>query len=202
MRIPVRSIRPTSRLESGFSLVELMVVTAVLAAVVLVVSSFLMTSSKAEQQTVRRARIQGDARQTLYLMTTEIRQAGADPSTPPVGVIGLASAGDATLRVRSDLNGNGVIETAEPSEDVTYAYDSTAKVIRRDPGTGAAVVDSNVTAMTFTYFDSANQPVIPTPLSATDAARVCSIGLSVTSVDKDSQPLTLTSRIALRNVIQ
>jgi hypothetical protein len=179
-----------------------MIVVVVLGIVVLGVTAVLMSSSRAESRTVRRARVTGDTRQTLFLMTTEIRQAGADPSTPPIGVIGLVSADTRSIHVRADLNGNGSIQTAEPSEDITYAWDSTAKVIRRDPGTGAAVVDSNVTAFAFTYFDNTGLPVVPTPLSANDAARVCSVGLSMTALDRDSQPITLTARIALRNILQ
>jgi prepilin-type N-terminal cleavage/methylation domain-containing protein len=202
MRPAVRSRLARRRSASGFTLVELMIAVSVLGIVVLAVSQILMTSGKAESRTVRRARIQGDTRQTMFLMATEIRQAGADPANPPIGVIGLVTAEDARIRVRADLNGNGVIETAEPSEDVTYAWDSTAKVITRNPGSGAAVVDSNVTAFTFTYFDNSGLPVVPTPLSAADAARVCQVGLTMTALDKDSQPITLTSRIALRNILQ
>ena len=202
MRLPVRSTLVRRRRESGFTLIELLIVTVVLGMVALVVSSILMTSTRVESRTVRRARSVGDTRQALFLMTTEIRQAGADPSSPPIGVVGLVSAQDQSIHVRADLNGNGVIETAEPSEDITYAYDSTAKVITRNPGSGAAVVDTNVTAFQFTYFDASGLPVVPMPLSATDAARVCSVGLSMTAVDKDSQPITLTARIALRNILQ
>ncbi|MGH7741695.1 MAG: prepilin-type N-terminal cleavage/methylation domain-containing protein [Candidatus Eiseniibacteriota bacterium] len=198
----MRIHRRRRRHETGFSLVELMVVTVVLGMVVLVVSSVLMTSSKAESKTVRRAKVQGDTRQAMFLMTTEIRQAGADPANPPIGLVGLAAGDDRSIHIRADLNGNGVLETAEPSEDITYAWDSTAKVITRNPGSGAAVVDTNVTAMQFTYFDNTGAPVVPTPLSAVDASRVVSIGLSMTALDKDSQPVTLTARIALRNIIQ
>ena len=64
------------------------------------------------------------------------------------------------------------------------------------------MLDSNVTAFSLTYFDNTGTQIDPTPLSVTDAARVCSIGLTMTAVDKDSQPITLTSRIALRNILQ
>lgn len=202
MRTHVSGKRTERRDPSGFSLIEIMIVTVLMAAVVLAVSSILMTSSRVEGRTVRRARSQGDARQTLTLMTTEIRQAGADPSIPPIGVLGLVSADSLTIHIRADLNGNGVIETAEPSEDITYAWDSTAHTITRNPGSGAAVVDSNVTAFALTYFDNTGAQIDPVPLSAANAARVCSVGLTMTAIDKDSQPITLTSRIALRNILQ
>jgi type IV pilus assembly protein PilW len=188
------------RTEAGLTLIELMIVTGILATVIMVVTSILLSSSRVQSRTVRRAEVQADCRQTVSLISTELRQAGADPSNPPVGVIGLVSADSNSIRIRADLNANGVIEFAEPSEDVTYTYDSGAGTVSRNPGTGAAVLLSNVTDMRFTYFDSANQPVTPLPLNAADAGRVRSVGLTITSVDRDSQPLTLTSRITLRNM--
>ena len=130
-------------------------------------------------------------------MTTEIRQAGMDPV--PVGVVGVVAAQARMVRIRADLNGDGAIQTTEPSEDVTYRYDDTTRVVTRDPGTGPVAILNNVTAMQLTYFDSANQPVAPLPLNATAAARVASIGLTVTSENRDSKPITLTTRITLRN---
>jgi type IV pilus assembly protein PilW len=195
MRSPDMRTRPAP----GFTLIELMIVVAIMGAVILSITSILISSSHSESRTVRRARVQGDCRQAIYLMSTEIRQAGADPSDPPVGIVGLVSGDSISIRVRADLNGNGTIETAEPSEDVTYSYDSTARVIKRNPGSGAVTVMSNVNTMTLSYFDDTNTAVTPLPLSSTDAARVRSVGLTITAEDQDSKPLTLNSRITLRN---
>ena len=200
MRAPVRALRNLHRSESGFTLIELMIVTTILVVVLLVMTSILLSTSRAQSRTVRRAGVQGDSRQTLSLMTNELRQAGVDPSTPPVGVVGVSSAGATSIRVRADLNGNGVIETAEPSEDVTYSYDAAGKTITRNPGSGAAIVLGNVTAMSLSYFDSANLALTPLPLSAANAAKVHSIGLTITCQNQDSQPLTLATRVTLRNL--
>lgn len=193
--------RPANGLESnrGMTLVELLVTTTVLGVVLLVVTGIMLSSSRLESRTVRRATMQAASRQALALMTTEIRQAGADPSTPPVGIVGIVAADSHRVRVRADLNGDGAIQTTEPSEDVTYAYDDTLGVITRDPGTGATPMMGNVTDMRLSYFDAANQPITALPLSATDAARVVAIGLTLTSEDRDAHPLTLTTRITLRN---
>ena len=200
MRIPVRH-RPTpAASERGMTLMELMIVISILATVMLIVTSVLLSTTRVQARTVRRAAVQADSRQTLSLMANELRQAGADPSIPPIGVVGVQAADSVTIHVRADLNGDGVIETAEPSEDVTYHYDATQKALTRDPGTGAAVVLDHVTGMTLSYFDDANLPVTPLPLSATDCARVHSIGLTITCEDRDSQPLSLTTRITLRNM--
>lgn len=191
----------THRLDSdrGLTLVELLVTTAVLGVVLLVVTGIMLSSSRLESRTVRRATVQASSRQAVALMTTEIRQAGADPSNPPVGIVGIVLADSHRVRVRADLNGDGAIQTTEPSEDVVYAWDDTLGVITRDPGTGPTAMMANVTDMRLTYFDSASQPITPLPLSATNAARVTAIGLTITSEDRDSHPITLTTRITLRN---
>lgn len=193
--------RPENRTAgaSGFTLVELLVTTAILGAVLLVVTSIFVSSGRVESRTVRRAEVQASGRQAVSLMTAELRQAGADPSTPPAGIVGIVSADSSSIRVRADLNGDGTIQTAEPSEDVTYRYDAVAATVTRDPGTGAAPIVTHVRDMNLSYFDSANQPLGPLPLNATLAARVKAIGLTITTENGDSRPITFTTRITLRN---
>lgn len=183
--------------DRGFTLMELMVTLTILGLVLVVVTSILVSTGRVESRTVRRAAVQASSRQAVSLMTTELRQAGMDPV--PAGIVGIVSAQAKSIRVRADLSGDGTIQTAEPSEDVTYAYNDTTRVVTRDPGSGPAAILANVTSLQFSYFDSANQPITPLPLSATDAARVAAIGLTVTTENKDSQPITLTTRITLRN---
>jgi len=195
-----RSSRPCGTRERGMTMVELLVVLGLVSAVTLMISMILMSSSRVESRTMRRAEVQGDSRQALSLMTAEIRQVGLDPNNPPTGAFGIIAADTQSIRVRADLNADGVISTAEPSEDIIYAYDAVARALTRNPGGGATPVLGNVTAMALTYFDEANAPITTVPLSIADAARVRSIGLTLTCVDRDSQPITLTTRIALRNL--
>lgn len=192
---------PGNRLDSnrGMTLVELLITTAILGIVLLVVTGIMLSSSRLETRTVRRATVQAASRQALALMTTELRQAGADPGNPPAGVVGIVSADSNQVRVRADLNGDGAIQTAEPSEDVTYSYNDTTNSISRNPGSGPTALISNVTDMRLSYFDAANQPITPLPLSTANAARVTAIGLTITSESRDSHPITLTTRITLRN---
>lgn len=193
---PAASIRRDAR---GFTLIELMVTSAILAVVILVVTLIMVNSTRVQARTVRRAEVQSASRQTVSLMSTEIRQAGADPGNPPIGVVGIVTASATSIRVRADLNGDRALQTTEPSEDVAYAYDAANKRITRDPGSGAATVLSNVTAMQLSYYDAANAAITPLPLNAADAARVATVGLTVTTEKRDSKPLTLTTRITLRN---
>ncbi|MCC6348450.1 MAG: prepilin-type N-terminal cleavage/methylation domain-containing protein [Candidatus Eisenbacteria bacterium] len=194
-------IRSAHRLESarGMTLVELLVTMSILGVVLMVVTGIMLSTSRVEGRTVRRAEVQASSRQALALMTTELRQAGADPSSPPVGITAVVSADSHLVRVRADLNGDGTIQTAEPSEDVTYHFVDTTGVVTRDPGAGPATVLANVRDLQFAYFDAAGQPITPLPLSPANAARVAAIGLTVTTENRDSAPMTLSTRITLRN---
>ena len=194
-RVPAR--RPHA--EAGMTLIELLVGIAILAVVVATLTTILISSTHQGSQTSRRADVQGGCRQAISLMATEIRQAGADPSIPPVGVVGIVSADSASVHIRADLNGDGVIQTVEPSEDVTYSYDPVQHTVKRDPGTGPVAILSNVTAMNLTYYDNTNTQILPQPLSATDAARVTTIRISLTASEGDSSPITLNTTVNLRN---
>jgi len=190
------------RRPTGFTLVEMLVTIGVFALVIMVTSGILMTSRRIHSSTTHRADVQASSRQAMSLMTAEIRQAGADPSEPPAGITALVTADSATIHIRSDLNGDGAIQTTEPSEDVTYQYNAGTGTITRNPGSGAVIVLDHVTDMKLSYFDENGNPLTTLPLSASDAALVRSVGLTMTCAEGDAQPLTLTTRIGLRNLIQ
>jgi type IV pilus assembly protein PilW len=192
-------MKRSPRHPAGFTLLELLVTLTILAMVLLVLSTIFIATNRTHRKVNRNANLQASARQALSLLSTEVREAGADPTVPPTGIVGIVSADSVSLRVRADLNADGAITTTEPSEDVTYTYVPGTKTLQRNPGTGASDLLKNVTAMTFTYFDVNNAPLTSLPLSASDRLAVHSIGVSITCLDRDSQTLNLSSRISLRN---
>jgi hypothetical protein len=167
--------------------------------VMLTLMGIAVSTSRLHWRTSSLAGTQMSARQGMSLMETEIRQAGADPANPPIGVLGIVSAQSNVLRVRADLNGDGVLTTTEPSEDVTYSYDAVNKNILRNPGTGAQVVVPDVSNLTFTYYDGASAVLGPLPLSAANASLVRAINVSFKTMERDSMTITLSSRVYLRN---
>lgn len=185
--------------QRGMTIIELLVTLGVLAIVVLALTTILFSSTRQSGQTAKRADVQAAARQAMALMTTELRQAGADPSIPPVGVLAIVSGDSVSVRVRSDLSGDGTIQTTEPSEDVTYSWDSATQVLSRNPGAGATALGSNVTDMRLRYFAADGSALTALPLSTTDAALVTSIDVSLTVTEDGAQPITLSTRVNLRN---
>lgn len=198
--MPATSRASRTRSQQGMTLVELMIGLTIFAVILASLTMIVLSSNRVSGRTSRRANVQGNLRQAVSLLSTEIRQAGADPSTPPVGIVAVLYADSVAMRVRSDLSGDGVIQTTEPSEDVTYRYVPASRTLTRDPGTGTAtVVADNVTAFSFTYFSAANTPLTAMPLSSSDMALVRSVQVRVTSEQGDSEPITLDTRITLRN---
>lgn len=191
-----RSRRPRC---AGFSLVELLVALTILSGVTGLLIAVLTSSEHTQRRTMARAEVQAAARQTMNLVTSELRQAGSDPRIPPVGVVGVIAADSTTLRIRADLNADGAIQTTEPSEEVIYSYNAVAQTVSRNPGTGAEVVQRGVTNLRFTYFDADNQPLTALPLSTADRALVHSVGVTFTCDAANSHPLTMTTLVTLRN---
>ena len=104
-----------------------------------------------------------------------------------------------TLRLTADIDGDGVIETVEPSEDVTYFYDPAQQAIFRDPGSGPQIIVPNVSNLTIVYLDAANQPLGPLPLPPALTNRVHSIQLQMATDTDDAGEVVLTTTITLRN---
>jgi len=184
--------------QKGLTLVELVVTIVVLGIVLLAVNNIFFSTTRLYGSTSVRAGQQMSARAGLSVMASELRTAGCDPSIPPAGIQGVLSAASDTVHVNADLDGDGAIATAEPSEDVTYFYDAGQLAVMRDPGTGPEVMIPDVTVFTFTYFDVDNQP-LAVPLSAADCGRVRSIGMDITTETERGGQVTATTRISLRN---
>lgn len=190
---------PPRRRDAGFTMVELLVGLSIMAVVVGILSTMLMTSNRTHQATVARAETQASSRTAMSLLTTELAQTGADPTIPPSGVVGIALADTQSIHIRADRNADGAIQTTEPSEDITYTYNPGTQILSRNPGAGAATLLTDVTNLRFTYFNAANQPLTSLPLNATDRGLVRSIGISLTCQEQGAHPLTLQTRITVRN---
>jgi prepilin-type N-terminal cleavage/methylation domain-containing protein len=187
----------SNRKQDGFTMVELMVTTVALAIILAVVNSVFFTSNDMYSRTNQRADLQMDNRLGMGIMAREIRHAGCDPQE--IGITGVVRAAADTIRVRADMDGDGAIQTAEPSEDITYFYNPAQQTIFRDPGTGPQPIVDNVSAMTLTYLDANNNVLGPLPLSAAQANRVRLVSIAMTTTSQDAGDLTLNTTVLLRN---
>ena len=185
------------RNSKGLTLVEVMMTLLIFAVVLAVVNNVFFTTQGLYTRTQQRAAMQMSTRAGLAVMMTELRSMGCDPTE--TGIAGMRSAHADTCRFQSDINGDGAIQTVEPSEDVVYYFDSDQEIVFRDPGTGPQIFITNVTQFTFQYFDSNNQVLGPLPLNNQLIAQVRSVGIAITAEAPRGGEINTTTRIGLRN---
>ncbi len=183
--------------RSGLSLVELMVAITMFGIVVVVIFGFLTNSRRSYSTMSARVEYQQSARAVLSLISSEIRSAGCDPTSAGFNSFPLAAA-DA-FQCRRDLDGDGIIETVEPAEDVAYAWDAAAGELTRNNGSGAQVIMRGVTSVDLRYFDANGAELAARPLNADDRARIRSVQIDITGLSERGEPLRYVTRVNARN---
>jgi prepilin-type N-terminal cleavage/methylation domain-containing protein len=185
------------RNPKGLTLVEVMMTLLIFAVVLAVVNNVFFTTQGLYTRTQQRAGMQMSTRSGLAVMMTELRAMGCDPTE--AGIAGLRNAAADSCRFQSDINGDGAIQTVEPSEDIIYYFDPGQETVFRDPGTGPQAFITNVTQFSFQYFDNNNQPLGPLPLSTILISQVRSVGVAITAETTRGGEMNTTTRVGLRN---
>lgn len=195
--------------QRGFTLAELLVVTALVGLVMAGVLSLLMSSNQSYQRGTNQVEAQQAARVAIARMAQEIREAGYNPSTATTfnPVISFSATG---LTIQNDWNANGAIDNTitvtDPvkgtprGEQVIYALSGT-NLTRRETGVDGTpqVLISGVQTLAFEYLD------ITDTVTAT-AANIRTVVMTAT-VSQFTGPtaainparVVLTNRIRLRN---
>lgn len=202
------------RKPSGASLLELLIVMAVLSLIMAAVYAVYQAGSKVFFKASQLSDRQEQSRTALNLMLRDIRQLGYDPSgavsTLSLGTP-LLTANQSTLEFVGDVSRDGV------TDKVKYAYDSTAKTITRQVAAwnsstssfgsygNAAAVATTAGALTFTFYDDAGPPntaLTTLPLSSTDRQKVKRIVITITMATDKSNPqqVVLKSGVRPRNL--
>jgi len=217
----------TPRSQAGFTLVELMVAMSIFLLILVGIFQVFDPSHRAYQASERKLDVQQNARIAMDTMVRQIRMAGyfpenidADPANDLSNRIQAAS--NSSVAVAGDLRGAGA------SEAFTFCRDNTGlRRVRGPIGTAASYICANgdllaesVTALTFAYFDSSNNPVPNPPTtpynldgqvfgvapsfgSTTERAAVQRIVITVTAREsiagQPAQTYTLASDVRLRN---
>lgn len=219
-------LNPTS--ERGFTLVEVLVVLAILALVLVGVAELFAISRQTLGVVSTYSNFLGNARLALTPMARDLRTAGFDPTgtnrfgfrdwTPsiaemaagaPPSFTAVATATSILFSLDADRNGNvansGVGDNAE--ERVGFLRDGNTLVRTTDgttPAAGLPPVARNVTGLQFAYFD-ANGTAIPTNLPMTEtqrrAIRRIQVTVTFTEVASDvTRTHTVVTDIMSRNL--
>ena len=169
----------SGRQTAGFTLAELAVGLSLSGIVALVIFQIFFSSQDALTNTRRVVENQSDARLALSLLVQDVRSAGADPQDS--GIERVAHASGDTIRVQSDLNGDGVLDAmVEPAEDVTWYWDAGGETLRRRTGMGDMVVTRGVTFFGVSYLDAEGATLEDFPLDRDDRNAIRAIQFFLT----------------------
>jgi prepilin-type N-terminal cleavage/methylation domain-containing protein len=162
----------------GFTLVELLVAIGLTAVATTVVFTVFISTQGMYYDTRTMTANQSESRVVLGMLSQEIRSAGSDALNR--GVQRIAFAADDTLRIQSDLNGDGVLNSVdEPAEDVTYYYDPADETLVRRTGAGDIPMMTDVAAFRFRYLAADGTSLGPLPLEGDLRRRVRAVGIEL-----------------------
>lgn len=154
---PFHSSTRTLINERGFTLVELMVTTAISGIVMATLATtytMQQRSATAQEQVVE---MQQNIRAGLSVLERDIRMAGYDPTHALTDAQKIIAATSTTLRITQDLDQDGDVTKPNTGEDLTYslyvAGDGIQKLGRNDNtgGAGNQAVAENIDAIEFYY---------------------------------------------------
>jgi|SRR5262249_26959715 len=183
------------RSQAGFTALEVIVSTAIGLVALATAGAFNRFQLFALRNQANQVDIQTTARSVVDLFAREVRRAGMDPTCVKT-FSAVAQGGPTSVRIQSDLNGNGVIDGT--NEDITYAY-TNGQVVRTANGTTDVLVSGlNLNGSTLRYFDSAGTELVPPGgvLSAAQRAAVQRVRIELALQGSAVDPLNSLPLIA------
>jgi type IV pilus assembly protein PilW len=181
--------------NKGLTLIELMIV---LVLSLLLMAAVYMTSQlqhASGQSQLQVAATQQDLRAAMDIISHDIMNSGCNPLLRSnLQSIPDDTSGQSTLELVMDLNGNGTtnILNTDAGEHVTYQRNLNNDLVQIDTNAGVTrVLASNVTQLSFTYFDSQYLQISPGPtLNHTQALTVRFIRVDITKDSDQIDPQT------------
>lgn len=175
------------RAQTGHSLVEVLVATAIMGLVMSATLSVLQSGLAAWGWGTGQVEAQQAIRAALERMAHELREAGYDPTG--AGIEAVLVAEPARIVFQRDLNGNGLIDPTR--ERVTYLLRSGETTLRRDAGGGAQPLAESVRRLTLSYLDKDGAPT-------GDPARIASVRIEI-EAGRTGPEATMATLVTLRN---
>jgi Tfp pilus assembly protein PilW len=205
---------PPRRGEAGYTVAELLVVTAVIGMVMAGLLGLLMSGQQSYVVGSNRAEAQQTARLVIARLVQDVRTAGYDPRSIGFTAVTALAPPNVGFVIANDWNGSGAIELnlavamngIQRGEQVTYTVVGSA--LRRQESflDGAPVEVTNaIDSLTLQYFD-ADDVLIASPHLAVNAALIRTIVITVvtrpdtqSSVSTGQVAISTTSRVRIRN---
>ena len=196
--------------QRGFTLVEMLVATAIMGFVLSAALLSLQAGTQASDVTTGRAEAQSSIRFALDRMIADMRAAGYDPTIANFDPIDSASMSATTVILNTDLNGNGTLDAPTGTCDASaqterVRYRKSGTNLMRAVMTNATTVACETTliggvqALTFTYKDAGDSG---TSTAASVRAIVVEITIQPQSMGTykvGTMAAAMTDRARLRN---
>lgn len=190
--------RKISRIDGGFTLIELMVAIAMGLVVLASVATTFTSQTRAYSAQEQINQMEQNLRGALDIMAREIKMAGYKPNGGTLtGVVSYSSTG---LTIQADIDGNGSVCTAGTMssvvcntayEQIAYAYDSANKKITRQVADGSVTtLAENISAFSMTYYQAQSGATAST---ATSATNIRQIAISMTGITAKPDPSYTTN---------
>ena len=192
-----------SQQQNGFTLVELLVSTAVFGILMVALVSICTIMNQAVTTQGVSADVQQKVRMGLQTMMQDIRLAGLDPDQSDL--FGVEQATSTKIRFTKDVDQDGVIDEGN-EERITYELQGTQIVQIQDEGTTSQVsviLLDNVSNLNFSFFDP-DESSIATPVAAANLENIHAVDilLSVNQPAGRDDPVQrqLDTRVICRNL--
>ena len=176
----------------GFTLVELLITMVISLLALSAIYSTFQNQHKSYIVQEQVAAAQQNLRSAMFLMESEMRMAGCDPTGNANTGIGTANADSIafTLDYRGDTAGsNPDGNPDDANEDLSYAL-SGGDLSRTSGGTANDIAE-NIDAIDFVYLDGSSPPTVLNPgrtsVAAGDLSRIRSV--EITLVARTSRPV-------------
>ena len=180
--------------DAGFTIVEVLVASTISMAALGAFLSFNRFQLYALRNQANQIDIQTTARSIVDLFAREVRRAGMNPNCAIPAFSGIAAAKSTSVRVQSDLNGDGALTAL--NEDLTYRYNFENNAVERVDHNGTTdtlVSGLNYNGSIIRYFDGAGAELIPffwTGLTAAQRSAVRRIRIQLALVGTAVDPVS------------
>jgi len=167
----MRLIANKTERRNGFTTLELLVASMLGSIVLLGLHSFTQTQLKSLQSQAVQLNVQSTARSVLEVIARDIRRGGLDPTCAKT-FEGLAVAKTNELRLLSDLDGSGAIDSGE--EDITYRYNyynNSVERVSANATPSSLMQNVDTSGSTVRYFDGAGNELLPGSIGLTAGQR-------------------------------
>ena len=148
--------------KKGFTLIELLVAMAISAVVMTAVYAAYQSQQKSYAVQEEVADMQQRLRAAMFYMSSQIREAGCNPTQTDVNRPGIVTAGVDEINFTADItgggNGNADGDTSDSYENVTYSLYTSDGIQKLGVKSTASATNQpvieNVDALNFVYLDA------------------------------------------------